>query len=111
MVTADLLQRSIDEIARLSSEPRDLAGYWRECTGWSGRSSRYWTLLVPSIRRRAGHQPFPRGMVDFRQWLANWYCGDDVNQMAGSPGRGRISTCTGHRRRPARSRRWRFNQS
>ena len=44
MVTADLLQRSIDKIARLSGEPRDLAGYWRECTEVVGSViPHYWT--------------------------------------------------------------------
>ena len=86
MVTADLLQRSIDKIARLSGEPRDLAGYWRECTEVVGSViPHYWTpcwyTLDPASLLATSH--FHEGMVEFpAEWLANEYYGDDVNQMA-----------------------------
>ena len=117
MVTADLLQRSIDKIARLSGEPRDLAGYWRECTEVVGSViPHYWTpcwyTLDPASLLATSH--FHEGMVEFpAEWLANEYYGDDVNQMA-HVARSRTGISTLHEATdgdPSRSRRWSFNQS
>ncbi len=117
MVTADLLQRSIDKIARLSGEPRDLAGYWRECTEVIGSViPHYWTpcwyTLDPASLLATSH--FHEGMAEFpAEWLANEYYGDDVNQMA-HVAASRTGISTLHEATdgdPSRSRRWSFNQS
>jgi hypothetical protein len=117
MVTADLLQRSVDKIARLSGEPRDLAGYWRECTAVIGSVIPYywtpcWYTLDPASLLATSH--FHEGMVEFpAEWLANEYYGDDVNQMA-HVARSRTGISTLHEATdgdPSRSRRWNFNQS
>ena len=117
MVTADLLQRSIDKIARLSGEPRDLARYWRECTDVVGSViSHYWTpcwyTLDPASLLATSH--FHEGMAEFpAEWLANEYYGDDVNQMAhvarSQTGISTLYEATGGD--PSRSRRWSFNQA
>ena len=86
MVSADLLQRSADKIARLSGEPRDLVAYWRECTDVvASVIPHYWTpcwyTLDPASLLATSH--FHEGMTEFpAEWLANEYYGDDVNQMA-----------------------------
>jgi DNA-binding CsgD family transcriptional regulator len=117
MVTADLLQRSIGKIARLSGEPRDLAGYWRECTDVVGSViPHYWTpcwyTLDPASLLATSH--FHEGMAEFpAEWLANEYYGDDVNQMV-HVARSQTGISTLHEATdgdPSRSRRWSFNQS
>lgn len=116
-MTMDARQRSIDKIARLSGEPRDLATYWRECTDVIAAAvPHYWTpcwyTLDPASLLATSH--FHEGMSHFpAEWLANEYYGDDVNQMADvAISRSGISTlheATGGD--PSSSQRWRFNQS
>ncbi len=117
MATADLLHRSVDKIARLSAEPRDLVAYWRECTDVvTSVIPHYWTpcwyTLDPASLLATSH--FHEGMTEFpAEWLANEYYGDDVNQMAdiarSSTGISTLHEATGGD--PARSRRWDFNRS
>lgn len=116
-VDTDLRQRSVDKIARLSGEPRDLAAFWRECTDVvSAVVPHYWTpcwyTLDPASLLATSH--FHEGMDAFpSEWLANEYYGDDVNQMvdvATSPtGISTLHEATGGN--PSRSRRWHFNQT
>jgi DNA-binding CsgD family transcriptional regulator len=116
-MTADARQRSIDKIARLSGEPRDLASYWRECTEVvAAVIPHYWTpcwySLDPASLLVTSH--FHEGMATFpAEWLAHEYYGDDVNQMADvalSPtGISTLHEATNGD--PSRSRRWAFNQS
>jgi hypothetical protein len=117
MVSADLLQRSADKIARLSGEPRDLVGYWRECTDVvASVIPHYWTpcwyTLDPASLLATSH--FHEGMAEFpAEWLANEYYGDDVNQMADvATSESGISTLhEATNGDPSRSRRWDFNRS
>ncbi len=117
VMTADLVQRSVDKVARLSAEPRDLASYWRECSSVIGAViPHYWTpcwyTLDPASLLATSH--FHDGMAEFpAEWLANEYYGDDVNQMtdiARSPtGISTLHEATGGD--PSTSRRWSFNQT
>src|SRR6478735_9547836 len=116
-MTADLLDRSIDKIARLSGEPRDLVAYWRECTDVvASVIPHYWTpcwyTLDPASLLVTSH--FHEGMPEFpAEWLANEYSCDDVNQMI-DVARSKTGVSTlyeatdGH---PSSSSRWAFNQS
>ena len=113
----DLRQRSIDKIARLAGEPRDLAAFWRECSAVvSAAIPHYWTpcwyTLDPASLLATSH--FHEGMDEFPpEWLAHEYYGDDVNQMvdvATSPsGISTLHEATGGD--PSQSRRWHFNQT
>jgi DNA-binding CsgD family transcriptional regulator len=117
MATADLVQRSVDKIARLSAEPRDLLAYWRECTDVvASVIPHYWTpcwyTLDPASLLATSH--FHEGMTQFpAEWLANEYYGDDVNQMAdiarSETGISTLHEATGGD--PSRSRRWDNNRS
>jgi DNA-binding CsgD family transcriptional regulator len=116
-MSTDLHERSVDKIARLSGEPRDLAGYWRECTDViSSVVPYYWTpcwyTLDPASLLTTSH--FHEGMVEFPpEWLAHEYYGDDVNQMV-DVARSPTGISTLHEATdgdPSRSRRWTFNRS
>jgi DNA-binding CsgD family transcriptional regulator len=116
-MTSDLRQRSVDKIARLAAEPRDLATFWRECSGVvTAVVPHYWTpcwyTLDPASLLATSH--FHEGMDEFpAEWLANEYYGNDVNQMADiavSPtGISTLHEATGGD--PSSSRRWAFNRS
>jgi DNA-binding CsgD family transcriptional regulator len=116
-MTPDLVQRSVDKIARLSGEPRDLAAYWRECTDVVGAVvPHYWTpcwyTLDPASLLATSH--FHEGMAQFpAEWLANEYYGDDVNQMAdvarSATGISTLHEATGGD--PSTSRRYAFNRT
>ena len=113
----DLHERSIDKIARLSGEPRDLMSYWRECTDVvTAVIPHYWTpcwyTLDPASLLATSH--FHEGMVEFPpEWLAHEYYEDDVNQMVDvAVSKTGISTL--HEATdgdPTRSRRYTFNRS
>lgn len=116
-MSADLLDRSINKIARLSREPRDLVAYWRECTDVvAAVIPHYWTpcwyTLDPASLLVTSH--FHEGMPDFpAEWLANEYYGDDVNQMA-DIARSRSGVSTLHEATggdPSKSCWWSFNQT
>ncbi len=85
-MTADLVQRSVDKVARLSAEPRDLASYWRECSEAVGAVIPHylmpcWYTLDPASLLATSH--FHEGMDEFpAEWLAHEYYGEDVNQMS-----------------------------
>ncbi|WP_151082501.1 LuxR C-terminal-related transcriptional regulator [Nocardioides cynanchi] len=113
----DLQERSIDKIARLSGEPRDLVGYWRECTGViASVIPHYWTpcwyTLDPASLLATSH--FHEGMPEFPpEWLAHEYYDDDVNQMVDVAG-SETGISTLHEATdgdPSRSRRYTFNRS
>ena len=116
-MTSDLRQRSVDKIARLAGEPRDLAAYWQACTDVvAAVVPHYWTpcwyTLDPASLLATSH--FHLGLAEFpAEWLANEYYGDDVNQMtdiATSPtGISTLHEATGNN--PSSSRRWHFNQT
>jgi DNA-binding CsgD family transcriptional regulator len=116
-MTSDLRQRSIEKIARLAGEPRDLASFWRECTGVvTAVVPHYWTpcwyTLDPASLLATSH--FHEGMDEFpAEWLANEYYGDDVNQMAdiavSATGISTLHEATAGN--PSTSRRWAFNRS
>ena len=116
-MTSDLRQRSVDKIARLSGEPRDLAAYWHECTDVvAAVVPHYWTpcwyTLDPASLLATSH--FHEGLDEFpAEWLINEYYGDDVNQMAdiatSATGISTLHEATGDN--PSSSRRWHFNQT
>lgn len=116
-MSTDLHERSIDKIARLTGEPRDLMGYWRECTEVvTAVIPHYWTpcwyTLDPASLLATSH--FHEGMVEFPpEWLAHEYYADDVNQMVDvAVSKSGISTL--HEATdgdPTRSRRYTFNRS
>lgn len=115
-MTSDLRQRSVDKIARLAGEPKDLATYWHECTDVIGAVvSHYWTpcwfTLDPASLLATSH--FHDGLPEFpAEWLANEYYGDDVNRMVdiatSAAGISTLHEATGGD--PSSSPRWRFNQ-
>jgi DNA-binding CsgD family transcriptional regulator len=116
-MSADLLDRSVSKIARLSRDPRDLVAYWRACTDVVATViPHYWTpcwyTLDPASLLVTSH--FHEGMPLFpAEWLANEYYGDDVNQMA-DVARSRSGISTLHEATggdPSTSCRWTFNQS
>jgi len=116
-MNTDLRHRSVDKIARLAAEPRDLAAFWRECSGVVGAAvPHYWTpcwyTLDPASLLATSH--FHEGLDEFpAEWLANEYYGDDVNQMAdvavSATGISTLHEATGGD--PSTSRRWAFNRS
>ena len=116
-MTSDLRQRSVDKIARLSGEPRDLAAYWHACTDVvAAVVPHYWTpcwyTLDPASLLATSH--FHEGLDEFpAEWLINEYYGDDVNQMAdiatSATGISTLHEATGDN--PSSSRRWHFNQA
>jgi DNA-binding CsgD family transcriptional regulator len=115
-MTSDLHQRSVDKIARLAGEPRDLAAFWRECTDVvAAVVPHYWTpcwyTLDPASLLATSH--FHYGMTEFpAEWLAHEYYGDDVNQMAdvatSATGISTLHEATDGD--PSASQRWHFNQ-
>jgi DNA-binding CsgD family transcriptional regulator len=116
-MSTDLHERSVDKIARLSGEPRDLMSYWRECTDVvAGVIPHYWTpcwyTLDPASLLATSH--FHDGMVEFPpEWLAHEYYDDDVNQMVDVAG-STTGISTLHEATdgdPTRSRRYTFNRS
>ncbi|HEY0811991.1 MAG TPA: helix-turn-helix transcriptional regulator [Pseudonocardia sp.] len=114
---ADLVQRSVDKIARLSAEPCDLASYWRECSEVVAAVIPHyltacWYTLDPASLLATSH--FHEGMVEFpAEWLAHEYYGDDVNQMSDVAGSATgISTLhEATHGDPSTSTRWTFNQT
>ncbi len=116
-MTSDLRQRSVDKIARLAGEPRDLAAYWQACTDVvAAVVPHYWTpcwyTLDPASLLATSH--FHLGLAEFpAEWLANEYYGDDVNQMTdiatSATGISTLHEATGNN--PSSSRRWHFNQT
>lgn len=83
---ANNLQRAADKITRLCAEPRDLVSLWQELTEvLVGAVPHFWTpcfyTLDPASLMMTSH--FHRGLDEFpREWLANEYYRDDVNQIA-----------------------------
>jgi DNA-binding CsgD family transcriptional regulator len=116
-MSADLRQRSVDKIARLTGEPRDLAAYWRESSEViAAVVPHYWTpcwyTLDPASLLTTSH--FHEGMSEFpAEWLANEYYGNDVNQMVdiatSDTGISTLHEATGGD--PSGSRRWHFNRT
>jgi DNA-binding CsgD family transcriptional regulator len=109
------LERAVDKIVRLSGQPTDLVSFWQECTEVLGEVVPYywtpcWYTLDPASLLITSH--FHHGLAEFpKEWLANEYYGDDVNQLAdvaSSPtGIATLHEATGGE--PAKSPRWHQN--
>lgn len=116
-MAADVRQRAVDKIVRLSAEPKDLAGFWRECTEVVGTVVPYywtpcWFTLDPASLLITSH--FHQGLTEFpAEWLANEYYGDDLNNLA-DIARSHSGISTLHEAAggdPSNTPRWRFNQT
>jgi len=116
-MAADVRQRAVDKIVRLSAEPKDLASYWRDCTEVVGTIVPYywtpcWFTLDPASLLITSH--FHEGLTEFpAEWLANEYYGDDLNNLA-DIARSHSGISTLHEAAggdPSNTPRWRFNQS
>jgi DNA-binding CsgD family transcriptional regulator len=83
---SDRRARTVDKVARLAGEARDLAAFWRECTDViSPVVPYYWTpcwyTTDPASLLITSH--FHEGLSEFpRDFLAHEYYGEDVNKIA-----------------------------
>jgi DNA-binding CsgD family transcriptional regulator len=116
-MASDLRERSVDKIARLAAEPRDLAAFWRECTDViSAVVPYYWTpcwyTLDPASLLITSH--YHDGLLEFpAEWLVHEYYEDDVNKIVdvalSETGVGTLHEATGGD--PASSPRWHLNRT
>jgi DNA-binding CsgD family transcriptional regulator len=111
----DRLERSVDHVARLSTESTDLVTLWRGVTEVLDRTvPHYWTpcwyTMDPASLLVTSH--FHDGLAEFpREWLVAEYYGEDVNKLAdvarSAPGISTLHEATDGD--PARSPRWHEN--